>query len=100
MARPTEKVNSMSPKNILIVGVRNAVLAFSRTTGEHLWATELKSGPDDFVSIIADSERVYAHSGGELHCLDLFTGTIIWRDKLKGFRFGIASLCLPGVPTA
>lgn len=89
----------MTPKDILIVGVKNAVLAFSRQTGEHLWATELKSGTDRYVSVIADTEKVYAHSGGELHCLDLATGTILWRDKLKGFGFGLASLCLPDGPS-
>jgi outer membrane protein assembly factor BamB len=88
----------MKADNIMIVGVKNSVLAFSRDTGEHLWATQLKGGADSFVSLVSDDKRVYAHSGGELHCLDLFTGVIIWRDKLKGFGYGLASLALPGGP--
>jgi outer membrane protein assembly factor BamB len=90
----------MKPDNILIVGVKNAVLAFSRDAGQHLWATELKSGADAFVSLVSDDKKVYAHSGGELHCLDLFTGSIIWRDKLKGFGYSLASLSLPGGQTS
>lgn len=88
----------MAPKDILIVGVKNSVLAFSKHDGAHLWGTELKSGTDGYVSVISDTERVYAHSGGELHCLDLMTGDIVWHDKLKGFGFGLASLCLPDGP--
>ena len=91
----------MSPKQILLVGVKGAVLAFHRETGEHLWATELKSSSSDFVVLASDETRVFAHTGGELFCLELQTGRKLWHDGLKGFGYGIASLCFPGgAPTS
>jgi outer membrane protein assembly factor BamB len=86
----------MNPKNILLVGVKGAALAFRRDTGEHLWATELKSSSNDFVTVIGDDTRAYAHTGGELFCLDLLTGNQLWHDKLKGFGYGLATLAFPG----
>lgn len=87
----------MNPQDILLVGVKGAVLAFRRDTGAHLWATELNSSSSDFVTVASDDHRVYAHSGGELFCLDLRTGQKLWQDPLKGFGYGIVSLALPGV---
>jgi outer membrane protein assembly factor BamB len=90
----------MEPENILLVGVKGAVLAFRRDTGAHHWATELKSSTTDFVTVTSDEYRVYAHTGGELFCLDLQTGQKLWQDELKGFGYGLASLVLPGAATA
>jgi hypothetical protein len=87
----------MNPENVLLVGVKGAVLAFRRDTGAHLWATELKSSSNNFVTVISDEDRVYAHTGGELFCLDLQSGTKLWADGLKGFGYGLASIALPGV---
>ncbi len=86
----------MEPENIVLVGVKGAVLAFRRDTGAHLWATELKSSSHDFITVISDEDRVYAHTGGELFCLDLQTGTKLWHDALKGFGYGLATIALPG----
>lgn len=87
----------MNSKQILLVGVKGSVLAFHRETGEHLWAAELKSSStSDFVSFASDDTRIYAHTGGELFCLELKTGRKLWHDRLKGFGYGIASLGFPG----
>jgi outer membrane protein assembly factor BamB len=90
----------MDSSNIVLLGVKGSVLAFRRDTGEHLWATELKSSSNHFVTVTADDFRVYAHTGGELFCLDLQSGQRLWHDGLKGFGYGLASLALPGVPPA
>ena len=90
----------MESENIVLVGVKGAVLAFRRDTGAHLWATELKSSSNNFVTVTSDQDRVYAHTGGELFCLDLQSGQKLWHDELKGFGYGLASLALPGVATA
>ena len=87
----------MEPKNILILGVKNTLIAFEKQTGRRLWSTKLKGGMSgDFVSVLVDDARVYAHTGGELFCVDLFTGTPRWADNLPGLGYGIASLAIPG----
>jgi hypothetical protein len=89
---------SLSPHNILVLGVKGSVLAFRRDTGEQLWAAHLKSGA--FVTVTADDRRVYAHTTGELFCIDLQTGAAIWHNQLPGLGYGTASLYLPGQPLA
>jgi outer membrane protein assembly factor BamB len=87
----------MDPKNILVLGVKNTLTAFDKQTGRRLWSSRLKSGlSGDFVTVLADEARVYAHTGGELFCVDLFSGAERWADKLPGLGYGIASLAIPG----
>lgn len=86
----------MNPKHILLLGLKGTVLAFHRETGERLWTTLLKSSSSDFVVLASDDSRVYAHTGGEIFCLDLQTGQKLWQDGLKGLGYGIASLAFAG----
>lgn len=89
----------MNPnQDILIVAVKCTVRAFDKVNGTELWSTKLGSGMGTtFVSVIADTKRVYAHAHGELYCLDLATGDVLWHDGLAGMGYGIASMTLPGV---
>ena len=89
----------MNPnQDILIVAVKSTVRAFDKTNGTELWSTKLGSGMGaTFVSVIADTKRVYAHTHGELYCLDLKTGRVLWHDALAGMGYGIASMAFPGV---
>ncbi|MBI5768603.1 MAG: PQQ-binding-like beta-propeller repeat protein [Verrucomicrobia bacterium] len=86
----------MDPQNIVLLGVKGTVLAFQKDTGKQLWATHLKS--NGFVTTIADDLLVYAHTGGELFCLDLQTGTGLWQNNLPGLGYDVASLALPNQP--
>lgn len=88
----------MDPTNILLLGVKGSLIAFRRDTGVQLWSTHLKSG--HFVTVTSDHTRVYAHTGGELFCLDLQTGTGLWHNELSGLGYGTASLALPGLPVS
>ena len=85
----------MDAKNILVVGIKGSLVAFRRDTGEQLWSTHLKSS--DFVTAVTDEKRVYAHTKGELYCVDLFTGQTLWSDPLKGRGYDLASLTGPGL---
>ena len=53
---------------------------------------------NSFVTLTSDLQRVYAACHGVLHCLELQSGTILWANPLKGYGYGVASLCLPGQP--
>ena len=52
------------------------------------------------VTVLADGQRIFAHTQGTLHCLDLANGQLLWSNELPGYGYGLASLCLPGGPTA
>lgn len=86
-----------SPHKIVVLGVKSTVMAFDRETGARLWTTRLGGSlGDGFTTVAADATRVYAHARGEMHCLDLATGALLWKDALTGLGYGIASIAFPG----
>lgn len=90
-----------TPEDIVLVGVKRTVIAFRVADGTRLWSTTLSSGlSEDFVSIVADSRNVFAHTLGKFYCLDLQTGRVLWSDKLSGFGYGMASIAIPGLQSS
>jgi outer membrane protein assembly factor BamB len=86
---------------IILVGVRHSVSAVSKSNGSVLWTTKLQGGMGgDFVTVMCDGERVFAHSSGQLYGLDLSTGRVLWKNELRGFGYGLASICMPGMASA
>src|SRR4051812_13490502 len=82
---------------IVLLAVKGLVIAFHKETGARLWEHQLGGSAlsGDFVTVMADSNRVYAHTYGEMFCLDLATGNQLWRDKLSGLGYSLASIALP-----
>ncbi|MEA3210789.1 MAG: hypothetical protein QOE70_3846 [Chthoniobacter sp.] len=88
----------MKPSEILLLGLKQTVTAFCRTDGSVLWKTKLEGGNGSaFITLASDERYVYATCQGVLHCLELQSGSIVWTNPLKGYGYGIASLCLPGM---
>jgi hypothetical protein len=94
--------NTMNSHNILLLALNASVTAISKNDGQTVWKTELPTtlSGDDFVTVLSDEDFVFAHTEGKLHCLDLANGQILWSNDLKGYGYGIASLCFPGGPSA
>lgn len=91
----------MKATDILVLATKGTVLALHRETGQRLWETKLKSSwGGDYVSLVADERKVFAHTKGEVFCLDLFSGRMLWSDGLSGLGYNLASLALPGSPEA
>ena len=86
------------PASILLLATKGTVLAMDRATGRRLWQTPLVTGwtSGDFVSLLADETRVFAHTKGSVYCLDLATGQKLWEDGLSGLGYNLASLAFPG----
>ncbi len=83
--------------HIVLLGVKRTVIAFDKHTGERLWTRELSSGlSGDFVTVLADHTRAFAHTHGEMFCLDLRTGAVLWKDELSGLGYGVASIAFAG----
>ncbi len=89
----------MSANNFVFLGLHNSVSALRKDTGQIAWSTKLP-GASEFVTLTGEGTRIYAASGGQIHCLDLSTGKILWSNGLKGFGYGVASIWLPGSSTA
>jgi len=87
----------MKPTDVIFVGVKNRVLAISKLDGVTLWSAELPSGlGQGFVTILSDGSHVFAHTHGQLHCLEWTSGRVLWTNELPGCGYGIASLCVAG----
>lgn len=93
----------MDIANTLFVGVYGHVAAVSKLDGSLIWKKQLKgsflSVSDPFVNVLVEGQRIYAHSNGELFCLDAATGRKLWNNKLKGLGYSIASLAVEGATT-
>ena len=91
----------MNRNEVILVAVKNRVLAVSKPDGRTLWSSDLPSGMGQaFVTVLSDDRHVFAHTHGKLHCLDLASGRVLWTNELPGCGYGLASLCLPGGTTA
>jgi hypothetical protein len=88
----------MNADNMLLLGLKQSVTAISKHDGQTLWKAELPTtlSGDDFVTVLSDGDFVFAHTEGKLHCLDLANGKLLWSNELKGYGYGIGSLCFPG----
>ena len=47
------------------------------------------------VSVIFSNGRLFASGGGDLWRLDPDTGTVLWKNKLKGLGVGFVSIAAP-----
>ena len=92
----------MNPSDLLvIIALNSSVAAVLKSNGRTLWQTDLPGIMGDrFVTLACDATHVYAYAKGKLHCLSLDKGKILWTNELKGFGYGLASLCVPGLPSA
>ncbi len=79
--------------NAIYLGIKGAVIALNRATGEELWRTTLKGG--DFVNVVLDGNQLYATTKGEIFCLDATTGEPRWHNNLKGMGFGLVTIATP-----
>jgi len=88
----------MKLQEMILIGVKNTVAAVSKANGAILWTTKLPTGMGgDFVTVTSDGVTVFAHSNGQLYRLDLDNGQVLWANELKGYGYGLASICIPGM---
>ncbi len=91
----------MNPNDVIFMGLNSRVIALNRSSGQTLWDCKLGGVlGDGFISLTSDGQRVFAFCKGQIYCLDASSGNIVWTNELKGFGYGIASVCIPGFPTA
>src|SRR5580765_1703095 len=80
----------MRTSDLVFVGIKGAVVALSRATGEQVWTTHLKGY--DFVNVVLQDGTILAACYGEIFCLDPLTGNALWHNPLKGFGTGLATI--------
>ena len=92
------KNDFMDTTRTLIIGLKGQAIAFDKETGRELWRAKLKPGTigGEFVSLLMDGERVFAHCGGSLYCLDATNGRTLWSNDLPGLGYGLATIAVVG----
>src|SRR2546426_1129623 len=80
----------MAQNNLIYIGIRGAVLALDRATGQTIWQSNL--GGADFVNVVLDNGELYAATKGEVFRLALANGEIIWQNKLPGLGRGLVTI--------
>jgi outer membrane protein assembly factor BamB len=83
--------------NYLYLGTAGAVVKVSKDKGEIQWRSVLKTSTffgsgHHFVSVLAEDDRVFVHTLGELFCLDPANGKILWRNPLSGLGDQLGTL--------
>lgn len=76
--------------SVVFVGTRGTVLAVDRSSGETVWATDLKGS--DFVDVMLVDGDLFAASKGRLYRLDPAGGAILWCNDLPGMGWNIVSI--------
>jgi outer membrane protein assembly factor BamB len=86
--------------SFLYAGLKAHVVAIDQATGATVWQTKLAGGVavsgERFVNLLAKEGRVFAHTYGEIFCLDAQTGSILWKNKLDGLGYDLAALAVEG----
>ena len=78
--------------DMVYVGLSRRVFALDRYSGELIWTWKAPKG-SGFPSILLDGDRLIVAVNGYIYCLDLLYGQQVWDNPLKGFGFGVCSLC-------
>jgi outer membrane protein assembly factor BamB len=90
----------MDTSELIFIGLKNHVVALSKREGREIWKVKLGGGfissGDQFVTILIDDDRVYAHTRGKLFCLDALNGNQLWVNELPGLGFDLATLAIMG----
>jgi len=81
----------------IYLGTAGVVVKVSKDKGEIAWRAVLKpesffSSGHVFVSMLVEEDRVFAHTVGELFCLDAASGKILWRNPLSGLGSQLGTL--------
>jgi outer membrane protein assembly factor BamB len=85
------------PQVLLYIGIKNSVIALNDKTGEEVWRVKLRGS--DYVAVMWDGEALIAANSGEVWRLDPASGTVIWRNELKGLGRGLVTLASSRRPT-
>ena len=86
----------MNTNELIYLGIKERVIGFLKESGAKVWETPLKGS--DFGNVFCDGDKLFAHAGGELWCLDALNGTILWHDGLTGLGYGYVTFASATAP--
>ncbi len=78
--------------DVLYVGFNRRVAAIDQRSGSIIWQWKASHG-SGFVSLLLEGEQLFVSVNGHIYALDARTGAQLWHNPMKGFFYGVTSLC-------
>ena len=78
----------------VVVLAGDTLRSFRLASGEPVRAVALGNAGHDTLLVVA--RRAYVSASGELSCIDLDGGKVVWRNELPRTGFGTPSIGVPG----
>lgn len=69
----------------LFLGIKSHVVCIHKRTGQELWRTKLRTS--SITNVYYENDFVYAYAGGHLFCINVYDGSIVWENQLKGLGY-------------
>ena len=77
-------------RELVHIGIKGHAIGLRRADGAEVWRTKLKGSGT--VLLYRERDRLFATTGGEIFCLDVTTGALIWTNPLKGMGLGLVTV--------
>lgn len=91
MEKAPAKPGDRTLDDLVFVAFNSRVIALDRYTGEEMWNWKSPEG-SGMVTLLLDGDRLLVSVIGYTYCLDPLFGQEVWRNTLKGYGTGVASL--------
>lgn len=89
----------MRPEDLVFVTFAGSVVALEKKSGSTAWVWAIPKG-SGFNAVLVEGEQLFLSASGYTYCLDARTGTLKWRNDLRGFGTGVPSIAVSGGSTA
>jgi len=80
----------------LFIGANGKIAVIDAGTGRTIKEITLNpsklKGGNGFVNMLKKGGFIYAHTYGQLYCIDIGSGRTIWSNELKGFGYDLATI--------
>ncbi len=91
MTDKPKKSKNYKLEELIFVGFNKQVIALDRYNGEKIWDWKSPKG-SGYPAILLDGDRLIVSVNGYTYCLEPTTGSVVWKNELKGYGTGITNI--------
>jgi len=81
------------PPGRVLLGYHKELVCLAYMTGQVLWRTDV---PTSTNSIVVDGDEIFFGAAGEVGCVDVNTGALLWHHPFPGMGATAVALGVPG----
>jgi outer membrane protein assembly factor BamB len=91
MTTKPKKSKNYKLEELVFVGFNKQIIALDRYNGEKIWDWKSPKG-SGYPAILLDGDRLIVSVNGYTYCLEPTTGSVVWKNELKGYGTGITNI--------